>query len=169
MIKLMSLICLVFFDLCSQPSNKGSSPEILKAGTYRLGQFYDGQLEDSVLAIIGKPDSIGMSIFSERSGNFIKEVFYKKIGLIIVYESTDSTSQKSIRTLTAEKPCTLSVNTGIKIGSDYDKIIMQYKNSIDSNTSYWGKQIVVGSIYGGMIFTFDKAKVSKIFIGAAAD
>ncbi len=32
-----------------------------------------------------------------------------------------------------------------------------------------GKTFVAGSIYGGVIFTFDDGKVEQIFIGAAAE
>jgi hypothetical protein len=139
-------------------------------GKYQIGKLYKGMPEDSVVVLIGKPDSLGAGMISGRTGSFIKETFYKKIGLYIVYQSEDSTSSlKKILTLTAEAPCTLSVEKGVKIGTDYADIISRYCKMVDSTTSSWGKQIVVGSIYGGMIFTFEKNKVKRIFIGAAAD
>jgi ribose 5-phosphate isomerase len=68
-----------------------------------------------------------------------------------------------------EAPCDLRTWLGIGIGSTYEQTVKAYKDYIDKEMSDKAR-IVAGSIYGGVIFSFDsKGKVNGIFIGAAAE
>ena len=45
---------------------------------------------------------------------------------------------------------------------------MAYSDKINADESS-DEMIVVGSIYGGMVFSFENGKVKQIFIGAGAE
>ncbi len=44
-----------------------------------------------------------------------------------------------------------------------------YASHADKENPPTAEQFVAGSIYGGIIFHFEKGKVSRIFFGAAAE
>jgi len=58
----------------------------------------------------------------------------------------------------------------IGIGNSKDEVMNAYNDLINQEESSIGQGfIVVGSVYGWILFTFDKSKVSEIFIGVSAD
>ena len=77
-------------------------------------------------------------------------------------------SEKKINMITIYEPCDLKTSKNIGIGSSYDQVESAYKGLIDLTNSDQS-QIVVGSIYGGMMFKFKDQEVNSIFIGAAAE
>jgi hypothetical protein len=54
------------------------------------------------------------------------------------------------------------------IGSSYAEVEQAYKKDIDAESTN-KEQITVGSVYDGIIFKFKDGKVSKIFLGGAAE
>jgi hypothetical protein len=75
---------------------------------------------------------------------------------------------KTIANMTASAPCTFATRKGIKIGDTESVARQAYTEHVDRESSDPGT-LVVGSIYGGIIFDFTKGKVSRIFFGAAAE
>jgi hypothetical protein len=61
-----------------------------------------------------------------------------------------------------------ATSKGTKIGDAESAARKAYAEHVDRETSA-EHGIVVGSIYGGIIFDFTKGKVSRIFFGAAAE
>ena len=76
---------------------------------------------------------------------------------------------KSVLMITAKAPSKLVTRNGAGIGTTEAEIIKAYGTYEDKENSKRGATFVVGSIYGGVIFTFEKGKVSEIFFGAAAE
>jgi len=58
---------------------------------------------------------------------------------------------------------------GIHIGSSEGETIHAYQREYNPGDSQKGHLVVAGSIYGGVLFTIVNGRVSKIFLGAAAD
>jgi hypothetical protein len=54
------------------------------------------------------------------------------------------------------------------MGSSYAEVETAYKKDIDPEATD-KTQITVGSVYGGIIFSFRNDKVSRIFLGAEAE
>jgi hypothetical protein len=56
----------------------------------------------------------------------------------------------------------------MRIGSSYAEVQEAYKKDIDPEATD-KTQITVGSVYGGIIFSFKNDKAEKIFLGAEAE
>ncbi len=66
-----------------------------------------------------------------------------------------------------KNPCEYKTKQGIGIGSSAKEVQAAYTNQL--NPAYNNTKLVVGTIYGGIIFGLDGGVVSSIFIGAAAE
>ncbi|HEX9060384.1 MAG TPA: hypothetical protein VF941_09410 [Clostridia bacterium] len=77
---------------------------------------------------------------------------------------------QSLNMINARYPCGLKTKQCIGIGSTKEEVISAYKNLINQEEfNRDNNRIVIGTVYGGIIFSFDNNKVSKVFIGAAAE
>ena len=70
---------------------------------------------------------------------------------------------------TVPAPSTLKTLRGIGIGSAEKDVTSAYGELRDDEMSVAGESFVAGSVYGGVIFDFRDGKVSRIFLGAAAE
>jgi hypothetical protein len=136
-----------------------------------IGQIKIGLIGDSLIKRFGQPDSMGATQMSEASGAYVQKWEYRQAGMKLEMESPDSLGQKHVASIEAVFPCTLSTKKGIKIGSQLADVEKEYGDFEDkengegkTNTSF-----VAGSIYGGIIFSLENEKVTKIFIGASAE
>ena len=83
-------------------------------------------------------------------------------------------SAKTVLSITIEAPSVLKTEHGIGIGSSKQETIQAYADykTVKEEAEQLSKDTdkhLVGSIYGGMIFEFEKGKVSRIFLGASAE
>lgn len=75
---------------------------------------------------------------------------------------------KIINMITVVSPCDYKTNKGISIGSNYKEVEQAYKDYLNPDFSN-STSLVAGSIYGGLIFSFENGKVKSIFLGASAE
>ena len=76
---------------------------------------------------------------------------------------------KSIESITITSPSILQTQRGIRIGSTEAEVIKAYGRFQNAEDSKQGELFVAGSIFGGVMFDFQQGRVSRIFIGAAAE
>jgi hypothetical protein len=93
---------------------------------------------------------------------------YKKHGLEITYARDSEYQQWQIERFQAKAPCSWKNPQGVGIGTAMDVVREKYATLLEKETST-GNQLVVGSIYFGVIYAFEDAKVDSIFVGAAAE
>lgn len=93
---------------------------------------------------------------------------YAACGVTLDMVSDKAGAPKSIASITLTKPSRLSTLRGIRIGSTTESVMKAYKAEWNQESSK-SDVFVAGSIYGGLIFNFQNGKVSKIFLGAAAE
>jgi hypothetical protein len=94
---------------------------------------------------------------------------YAGCGITLGMVSEKKGAPKSIESITLVSPSNLSTKRVIRIGSTEQEVMDAYK-------PYWNKEdsksfniFVAGSVYGGLMFNFQNGKVSRIFLGAAAE
>jgi hypothetical protein len=102
-------------------------------------------------------------------GNYAQDWHYPEKGIDVSMSGEKKTGRKRIVSVTASAPCTLATRKGIKIGSAESAVRKAYTMFADREARAEPGTYVVGSIYGGIIFNFEKGKVSRIFFGAAAE
>ena len=81
---------------------------------------------------------------------------------------------KTVLSITIEAPSELKTEHGIGIGSTREETIRAYadyktEQEEAERLAQDGDKHLVGSVYGGMIFEFEKGRVSRIFLGASAE
>jgi hypothetical protein len=135
-----------------------------------FGDIKIGQPAAETLKTLGEPGS--KSKAEEWAADGLLHEYWKwkdkGLELNMSSEKNNVSGTLAIFNINAEAPCTFKTRAGIGIGSTLDEIKAAYQRDIseaDSNN----EQVLVGSVYGGIIFTLTKGKVSHIFLGAAAE
>ncbi len=134
-----------------------------------LGKISLGRKAAELKALIGTPESRGKETEWDAIGEWVQEWRFKSHGLVLHMSSKSKGGAKSVLTITATAPCQLTTARGIHLGSTIAGVTKAYGSVQDKEESMSGETFVAGSVYGGIIFTFTDGKVSKIFIGAAAE
>ena len=135
----------------------------------QLGSLKLGLGEKDVLKLLGKPKKKGSLLLQEADGTWVQEWEYPAEGLSLLMSAGKKAGAKAISSIKASAPCTLATKAGIKIGSPAAAVAKAYAGHLDKENPPTAQQLVVGSIYGGIIFDFEKGRVTSIFFGAAAE
>jgi hypothetical protein len=120
-----------------------------------------------MIEILGEPDAKTESELWGADGEYHQTYKYSKKGidLDIIGEKE---ANKKINMITIVEPCYYKTLKNVGIGSNFNKVENAYRGQINPQSSDSSK-IVVGSIYGGLIFNIKAKKVESIFIGAGAE
>jgi len=127
----------------------------LELGTTKIEQLF------------GEPELKTKSEIWEVDGEYRQDWKYPTKGIELTLKG-EFDSTRIVEMITIKKPCELKTKKLIGIGSEYEKVQSAYKDKIDKSASNT-ETLVVGSVYGGLIFNFENKKVKSIFIGASAE
>ncbi len=135
-----------------------------------FGEIKIGQPYMETISVLGSPASTSKATVWGADGQLHSDWDYKTKGLVvnISADPMNENNTKMVFSITAKAPCSYKTSRGIGIGSSYDEVTAAYKNAIDQSSSD-PTLITVGSVYGGIIFSFKDSKVETIFYGAAAE
>lgn len=134
-----------------------------------LGKLALDQKAGVVLELLGEPKSKGADVLMEATGEWVQEWSFPAKGLTLMMGSTDKGGKKTVWSITADEKCELATERGVRIGSSETEVKNVYGKVYNAEESRAGETFVAGSVYGGVIFEFEKGKVVGIFIGAAAE
>jgi len=120
------------------------------------------------LKLLGEPASKSKAVEWGADGLMHQDWIYKSKGITVNMDKSKEGTQ-TIFSITVSSPCTFKTRKNMGIGSTYKEVMAAYEKKIDKTASD-NKTITVGSVYGGIIFTFGKDdKADTFFIGAAAE
>jgi hypothetical protein len=135
----------------------------------RLGELRLGLTEKEVKARIpGKPKK-GKEEYWAATGDFVQEWNYPDCGVTLDMGSERQGDAKTVSSITMQSPSLLKTKRGIGIGSLEQEVVAAYGECQDKEMSERGRSFVAGSIYGGLIFSFENGRVTRIFLGAGAE
>jgi hypothetical protein len=134
-----------------------------------FGKLRWGQKEETVLQILGKPQSKGKDTEWAAIGEWVQEWNYPSLGLQLDMASAKKGGAKTLLNISASAGCVLTTARGIGIGSSEAAVRKAYRELEEKDHTKRGETFVAGSIYGGVIFQFQDGKVVEIFLGAAAE
>lgn len=181
-----SMLCCGCGDPMTETRNVNDTPVAIKPVSdsdilqdESIGGIKMGSTETEVgLAIkrnkLGEP-SKGKEWLEEATGVYGQTWTYAESGLSLDMSSEEKGGKKSVGRIILTAPSKMKNSLGIGIGSKKADVVEAYANykSNPEEGEYFsdgdGSRYLVGSIYGGMIFTFEEGKVSKIFLGAASE
>lgn len=135
-----------------------SETEIIALGeTEKLGELAKGK--DEIWEAFGE----AVQAWTFTGSGFSANIISGQVG-----------APKTIHSITIEAPSALKTERGIGIGSTKMEAIEAYSDyktekQEAENLLKTGDMHLVGSIYGGMVFTFEEGNVSKTFLGASAE
>jgi hypothetical protein len=157
----------------SPPAVNPPGVDIQPAGKIDIESFGDiklGQSSTELLKILGEPEVKSRAVEWGADGLIHQDWVWNPKGLEINISSEKGKEEttSTVFSIRSFAPCTYKTKAGIGIGSTYDEVHAAYKRDINAEESN-RQQIVVGSVYGGIIFSFHNDKVENIFLGAAAE
>jgi hypothetical protein len=138
--------------------------------TERLGPLRLGMPEAEVLRRIACPPRKGREVHEGATGDYVQNWHMQGCGLTLKMAGPRRGSPKSVAAITATAPCRLATGRGVGIGADAAAVTAAYGRFKDEEgLSKPGETFIAGSIYGGLIVTFENGRVAEIFLGAAAE
>lgn len=158
------LFSFVLFSANSQDNLENETIEFQES----LGILRLGALLTDVSKELGKPEIKTKSILWEADGQKHQTWTYSKQGIVLDVVVEKNPRLSWVNMITIISPCTFKTKRNIGIGSTKREVENQYKELITEENS-GEEQIILGSIYGGIIFTFKNGIVDSIFFGALAE
>jgi len=129
-----------------------------------IGGLKIGASAKDVIAVLGKPRKKTKPESSEATGDVTSAWSWPGIGLSMV----KARHGFEVQSIEINAPSTFATSRGIAIGSSKADVENSYQRSTegsgDDPNSY-----LVGSPYGGELFTFKNGKVIEIFLGQMAE
>ena len=122
---------------------------------------------EKIKELFGEPQEKTKPEIMEVDGEYRQDWKYPTKGIELTLKG-EFDSTRTVEMITIKKPCELKTKKHIEIGSEYEKVQSAYLNKIDKSASNT-ETIVVGTVYGGLVFNFEDKKVKSIFIGASAE
>lgn len=134
-----------------------------------IGDLELGQPEAEVRFSLGDPTETGDEQFQGADGLYVQQLTYDDLGIELWMHSEEEGAPKEVASITISEPSDLTTKKGIRIGSTEAEVQEAYESLHNEEESEPGTTFVAGSIYGGLIFTFEDDKVTSIFLGASAE
>jgi hypothetical protein len=134
-----------------------------------IGKLRLGLSESEVRKAIPCGGKRGPEQLWGADGAYHQKWVYADCGITLSMVSEKKGAPKAIESITVVSPSDLSTQGGIRIGSTEQEVMKAYASHWNKEDSSPSKTFVAGSVYGGLMFDFDAGKVSRIFLGAAAE
>jgi hypothetical protein len=136
----------------------------------QIGGLRLGLMEDVVRGKIPCKPRKGKEILEGATGEYVQDWKYPDCGVELKMRAERKGGRKVVRSVTVTSPCDLKTGRGIRIGSTEREVIEAYGRFRDPESNPGeGGSFVAGSVYDGMIFDFHDGKMTRIFLGAAAE
>lgn len=153
-----------------QKQTVNTSPGITNTDLEQFGEIRLKETSQEIYSKLGQPEQKPIVEMWEADGLLHEDWDYKKKGLVLnmISEARRPEQTRNVFSITAKTPCMYKTTRGIGIGSTYAEVREKYKGMIDESTTD-NTMITVGTVYGGILFSFKDDKVETIFLGAAAE
>ena len=135
----------------------------------RIGDLRIGLSEKGIRKAIPCPLKRGPDTWWGADDAYHQEWKFVDCGIRLSMASENKGAAKSVESIEIVSPSNLGTKKNIRIGSAKQEVIKAYKSHWNKEDSKLSGGFVAGSIYGGLMFTFENNKVTSIFLGAAAE
>jgi hypothetical protein len=134
-----------------------------------FGELKLGLTAVQVLELLGSPETKGTATLWGADGLYHQDWYYPQQGIALNMASETPEAIQTVAMIALTSPSTLQTQLGIGIGDSYTAVVRAYQDWEDRQASIPNRSFVAGSIYGGLIFSFEEGMVERIFLGAAAE
>ena len=133
-----------------------------------VGGIRLGLTAAEVKAVLGAPASKAEWVVEEATGMEVQEWSFPARGFTLLMAREDAQDPSHLDRFWVEAPCREATSQGIRLGDGAQKVRKAYAGLLDPEEST-ADLLVVGSVYDGVLFTLEGGKVTRIFVGAAAE
>lgn len=137
--------------------------------TERLGELAVGMDAVRVAELLGEPKTRGEPMMSEADALFHGIWRFPAQGITLDMVADTADGEQAIASARCGLSCKLATQREIGIGATYEEVAEAYSDVQDEEGSEAPFNFVAGSLYGGLVFSFEEGKVIQIFLGAAAE
>ena len=134
-----------------------------------FGELKIGLRADEAIQILGEPESKGDQQFWGADGLYHQKWNYPQRGITLDMASETEAGPAVISSIRVKSPSQLTTGRGVGIGDSSAKVKQAYAAEEDESAPISSDYFVAGSVYGGLIFTFENNQVTEMFLGAAAE
>ena len=149
-------------------TSEETNPFELMASEF-FGELKLGLTAAQVVEILGSPETKGETMLWEADGLYHQDWYYPQQGITLYMASETPGERQTVFAIMLTSPSTLKTQRGIGIGDSYTEVMQAYKDEEDPEMSIPDESFIAGSIYGGLIFSFEDGIVKQIFLGSAAE
>lgn len=132
-----------------------------------IGELKLGLTTDEVIALLGQPGKVSENEYWEADGAYHRTYSYPDLGIELDLAGEES-EIKVVNMILAAQPCSLETSKGIVLGNNYTDVDQAYEGYLNPEFSDT-QTLVAGSIYGGVVFSFEDGILQTIFVGASAE
>ena len=167
------MMVLVFLFVAAMSFTGAFAADVIKSNADEhgeLGDLQQGMSDEEVIKEIGKPDKKTKPTYWGATGDYHSDWTYAKLGIKLdMVSPTPESDDITVCSITATAPCKFKTPLGVGVGSKDHYVRKMYaKYEKDEHFSN-NNTLVIGSIYGGLMFKFKNGVVAEIFIGAGAE
>lgn len=127
-----------------------------------------GTTASEVVVLLGMPTDKTPVVDEAATGDFVSMWTWESKGIEAKMTAPSTSGPFAVGSLTIALPSALKTVQGIGLGASLAEVEAAYGARINAEEST-PDTVVVGSIFGGMLFAIVDGKVSEIFVGAAAE
>jgi hypothetical protein len=131
-----------------------------------VGALKLGMPDVKVLKILGAPKKKSFPTEEAATGSFVSDWEWPT-GIVVGMAGDKRSGPFVVRSIEVFAPSTFGTSRGVKIGTAAAELPHFYMRNIDEGRDD-PNEYLVGSVYGGMLFTLKDDKVVSIFLGAMA-
>jgi hypothetical protein len=161
------LLMLVTMLLYLPAGNQQISPALMQSDS--LGDLRIDMPERKVIELLGEPEEKGEQLLSEADALYHQEWRYPRQGVFLDLVSTSTDDKQRIASIRAGLHSILETTKGIKVGDSFAAVNKAYRDQLDADNSDPPFTLLAGSLYAGLLFSFEEGKVIQIFLGAVAE
>ncbi|MAS92879.1 MAG: hypothetical protein CMO55_06740 [Verrucomicrobiales bacterium] len=160
------------FDFGTIPEGEELTGEVDWLSLVSVGGFSLGMPGVIANRIINGKFTTSEEILEGATGLFVQDWTAPGLGLTLKMGHEEDSKQQHIESIEISGQSQLKTDRGVGIGTPRSEVEKKYAAEIEEAEQFDDieNQIVAGSVFGGIIFTFDEdEKVTTIFVGAAAE
>jgi hypothetical protein len=132
-----------------------------------IGALKLGMDEAKVIKLLGAPKKKSFPIEEGATGEYVSDWEWPAQGLVVGMAAEMRTAPFHVRSIEVVAPSTFMTSRGVAVGMALEDVPSRYLRNIDEGRDD-PNEYLVGSVYGGMLFTLKDKKVASIFLGAMA-
>jgi len=146
---------------------KESAPGLMHSES--LGDLRIDIPEKKVIELLGEPEDKGKQLMSESDALYHQEWRYPQQGIFLDLASASTDDKQRVASIRAGLHSTLKTTKGIKVGDSFSAVNKAYGGQLDTDNSDPPFTLLAGSLYDGVLFSFEEGKIIQIFLGATAE